>query len=1194
MKKFLMLLTCAFVVPSLTLKCRANENKLVEVDKGNILFLAHFNSKPEPDLLSGKCLNFNAEVTSGRKGVQFKNSIPAPECLNLNNTSSAIVFPGNKNIDVRKGTLQFWVKPCWKKSKYLFALFFRFCSSPEKRKAIEWRGNNALVIGKLPRENAFYVGQQRCSINKAIPWSQNTWYQIAVTWDAATKKKNFYINGVLAGTEKYLIPDVPPNEIVLGSPGWRYDAHSLIDEMRILNIVLTPEEIAQDYKAQKAGQEFAGVKAGKTYSPNVFSPLKVRAAKKQSGYFDQEFYALRTSGKIKIDGKLNEGEWAKAPVVTSLLTKDGGVEKNKTVIRMLYDNENLYFGVKAVEPDMKNLRAQYDQRDLPVYSDDCFEVVFDTKNSYKTFYHFVTNTIGGIYDAKAGNRAWTSRNSYSSGVRGKKGWTVELKIPFKDLEVNPPLIGEVWGVRLGRECKPGHYVASLPQVKAGGYNARKYLGKLVFKGGSEVARKYKTSISVQKFYLGLNKVPLQLKNGTDSETQLRVVSSLFDSKNNIIKSFSRMVSVGPGKQKDITLRIPVRNDSAESLSITVYDKKQDIIYGKKLVFGFERLQPSITRTAELLPALKRDCEAFKGNKHPLYTGAVKSVKIIDNIISKYMRQLDSCIKDGKTISSEQWDKTAAAINGFNAWREKRKFLLWEISPWEYGSPKQLPPMEYNEYPAINFTQAGNEREAVAFAVSSLLAGEKIDIRFAPYGAGNSKHFISADNFHIYYEPFVDNGFGKIITAPLIESPGNIVSLYPGTTQRIWIVFDSKGVPAGTYKGVIKVKSLIPGKIAERKIPVNIKVWNFSLPETHDWPIDCFLWNSMRSAYDETATMRLMHKYHIKWTMALAGNYTRGFVQKRFNYLSYLPKKKKYESEFKDEKNGKVYKTYFNPERLGTNDDFFNEAKRLKMKVIFAWGNTDHPDWRKLMSQHLRKLGMDNKDVMFQAMRDEFTSKTMARDIFFLEKIKKAAPDVQLMATYYSAPPPAGVTLEQLKEPVKYVKVWNLISNFLWGHKQRRREMIDYFRRHSRTIWTYRCVRQIQDQPLLQYIRFYPWLAYMAGLDGVSYWVSMSVKNDPFDQRDGYDEGFLFRGIGGGVVPTKRFEALREGLEDVAYMDIFKKTLGKLKKRYPKRDFSKFEKLLKKRQLIIQNNSQQEVDEWRLEAGNAIEALKKMK
>jgi hypothetical protein len=47
----------------------------------------------------------------------------------------------------------------------------------------------------------------------------------------------------------------------------------------------------------------------------------------------------------------------------------------------------------------------------------------------------------------------------------------------------------------------------------------------------------------------------------------------------------------------------------------------------------------------------------------------------------------------------------------------------------------------------------------------------------------------------------------------------------------------------------------------------------------------------------------------------------------------------------------------------------------------------------------------------------------------------------------------------------------------------------------------------------------------------------------------------------------------------------------MKKRYPGRDFSKYEMLLKKRpEQIIRNNSQQDVDEWRMNVGTAIDKL----
>ena len=49
----------------------------------------------------------------------------------------------------------------------------------------------------------------------------------------------------------------------------------------------------------------------------------------------------------------------------------------------------------------------------------------------------------------------------------------------------------------------------------------------------------------------------------------------------------------------------------------------------------------------------------------------------------------------------------------------------------------------------------------------------------------------------------------------------------------------------------------------------------------------------------------------------------------------------------------------------------------------------------------------------------------------------------------------------------------------------------------------------------------------------------SPKGDGWDSRDGYDEGLCWRGVDKKPIPTKILEAVREGLEDVAYMDFLK-------------------------------------------------------
>ena len=88
--------------------------------------------------------------------------------------------------------------------------------------------------------------------------------------------------------------------------------------------------------------------------------------------------------------------------------------------------------------------------------------------------------------------------------------------------------------------------------------------------------------------------------------------------------------------------------------------------------------------------------------------------------------------------------------------------------------------------------------------------------------------------------------------------------------------------------------------------------------------------------------------------------------------------------------------------------------------------------------------------------------------------------------------------------------------------------------------------------------------------------------DPISESSG--------GNGKEMIPTKRFEAFREGLEDVAYMDRLKKELARHKA--AGRSFPQYGELLAVREVVVKANGQKKVDEWRLAVGRAIDMLTK--
>jgi hypothetical protein len=73
-----------------------------------------------------------------------------------------------------------------------------------------------------------------------------------------------------------------------------------------------------------------------------------------------------------------------------------------------------------------------------------------------------------------------------------------------------------------------------------------------------------------------------------------------------------------------------------------------------------------------------------------------------------------------------------------------------------------------------------------------------------------------------------------------------------------------------------------------------------------------------------------------------------------------------------------------------------------------------------------------------------------------------------------------------------------------------------------------------------------------------------------------------------MVPTRRFEAWRDGLEDVAYMDLLQKAVAEAKAKG--KTSAEAQALLDARKDVMSRKDQKTLDAWRLEAGRAIDRL----
>ena len=142
-----------------------------------------------------------------------------------------------------------------------------------------------------------------------------------------------------------------------------------------------------------------------------------------------------------LDGLLNEQAWQDAPVTGEFVQRDpdeGMPVSERTEVRALYDQENLYFGIRCFDSQADGILATELRRDNGFANDDSFTVVLDTFHDHRNAFLFKINPAGTQYDAliteegRDVNADWDEKWEVETQV-DEEGWTAEIKIPLTSI-----------------------------------------------------------------------------------------------------------------------------------------------------------------------------------------------------------------------------------------------------------------------------------------------------------------------------------------------------------------------------------------------------------------------------------------------------------------------------------------------------------------------------------------------------------------------------------------------------------------------------------------------------------------------------------------------------------------------------------------------------------------------------------------
>ena len=170
-----------------------------------------------------------------------------------------------------------------------------------------------------------------------------------------------------------------------------------------------------------------------------------------------EFQIPRITDAPTIDGNIHELEWAAAErILLDIETNPGDNIPAQVTSEALImeDGEVLYVAFISWDPDVKNIRAFYRDRDN-VRNNDQVGIVLDTFNDQRRAYEFFVNPYGVQMDAindDVNNRYDSSWNAIweSAGRINEDNYTVEIAIPLKQLRFTEGLERQTWGINFVR------------------------------------------------------------------------------------------------------------------------------------------------------------------------------------------------------------------------------------------------------------------------------------------------------------------------------------------------------------------------------------------------------------------------------------------------------------------------------------------------------------------------------------------------------------------------------------------------------------------------------------------------------------------------------------------------------------------------------------------------------------------------
>ncbi len=361
-------------------------------------------------------------------------------------------------------------------------------------------------------------------------------------------------------------------------------------------------------------------------------------------------------------------------------------------------------------------------------------------------------------------------------------------------------------------------------------------------------------------------------------------------------------------------------------------------------------------------------------------------------------------------------------------------------------------------------------------------------------------------------------------------------------RQIWVNVDTKPLTPGTWKGIIILRSL-EVEAQEIQVPVTIKVWHNDIPSKQ--PVHLCHWGYVHTSRlkDHTEEAFLDQVQHGTNVFVATSAYAPAAkFDAQGNITGKIDYSKLDEYVKKHAKNNIIL--------------FFGYQSKLKgpAKPFSSIWEKAYKTWIKKWIEHLKGIGITYEQFAFYPI-DEPGLKDGLVDNFV--SLSKPIREVDPQANIYTDPV-GRASMSDLKKMSPYVDIWCPNRNgYLLNDGQ---DKLSYLKSTGKKVWTYECIGNAKHLSPLGYYRAQAWLIWHYGLSGMGFWSYCTSSADPWSVPKGTLD-YLLIYQGDGVVSSKRWEAIRDGVEDYGILSRLRKAVEKSTGKAPVKLINKAEKLL---------------------------------